>query len=131
MNKRSVLSLAALAVLALVSVAAVTGPARNLTAGKALDDSLAAAADTFSSVPLPSRMDSLNIWAANDSTVLYTVQIQIGGTWYTLDTTSVVLGTVGAVYSIPGQYAGMNWRLIADNATAATCYARQYIASFK
>lgn len=131
-KSRSAVAMACLVTLAFLT-AGVQGPSVHWTEGKEITDSLAAAADTFGTSVLADDMDSLHIWAANDSLVLYTVQVSPdGGTsWYTLDTTSVTAANVGTVFAIPAQYAGRTWRLIADNQTATTCYARVFVASFR
>jgi hypothetical protein len=133
MKRSGILAAICLVLVAVYAMGAAQGKAQHLTEGKAITDSLAATADVFDVIPIPDTMDSLTIIAMNDSLVLYTVAVSPnGGTdWFTVDTTSVVGLTAGAVFTIPAAYAGLHWRLTADNQTSTTCFARVFTQTFK
>lgn len=127
MKRRSVVSLVALAALAVIAMGAKPGTQTSLTYtdGKALADSFAAAADPLSGLVIPTGCDTIRIMIAADSIIVCQLQVSPDNSkWFTAATDSNAASSV-KVIAIPNVYpSGWYFRLNADNATATTSYAK-------
>lgn len=78
-------------------------------------DSLQAAPDTCTAVPLDKKLTGMWVVAASDSQAIYTVQISPDNTnWFTIDEDTVAAGTAEATADFGATYAGMSVRVIQD-----------------
>jgi hypothetical protein len=132
MKRSAFLAIVALVVFAASAVSLDTSSAKMFksTAGATANaDSQGTAADTSTSVKLPSTCTSWHASYSVDSTAWCYVQVSPDDTnWFTVETDTVTSGTAEySAHFTNGQYAGNYVRIIMDDTTGT---ASSYGASF-